>query len=35
MYFATDEVNGTLYACVDDDIGDEVGKIENKNVILF
>ncbi|MGI9554991.1 MAG: hypothetical protein ACR2M6_03365 [Vampirovibrionia bacterium] len=35
MYFATDEVNGTLYSCVDDDIGDEVGKIENKNVILF
>jgi hypothetical protein len=35
MYFATDEVNGVLYACVDDDIGDEVGKIENKNVILY
>ena len=35
MYFATDEVNGVLYACVDNDIGDEVGKIENKNVILY
>jgi len=34
-YFATDEVNGILYANVDDDIGDEVGKIQNKNVILF
>ena len=34
-YFATDEVNGTLYDCVDDDIGDVVGKIENKNIILF
>ena len=35
MYFATNEENGILYACVDDDIGDEVGKIENKNVILY
>ena len=34
-YFATDEVNGILYANVDDDIGDEVGKIQNKNVVLF
>ena len=34
-YFATNEVNGILYANVDDDIGDEVGKIQNKNVILF
>ena len=34
-YFATNEVNGILYANVDDDIGDQVGKIQNKNVILF
>ena len=35
ILFATNEVNGILYANVDDDIGDEVGKIQNKNVILF
>ena len=35
QYFVTDEVNGDIYENVDDDIGDLVGKIKNKNVILF
>ena len=35
QYFVTDEENGDIYANVDDDIGDLVGKIKNKNVILF
>ena len=35
QYFVTNEENGDIYANVDDDIGDLVGKIENKNVILF
>jgi len=35
QYFITDEENGDIYANVDDDIGDLVGKIKNKNVILF
>jgi hypothetical protein len=35
QYFITDEENGDIYANVDDDIGEIVGKIKNKNVILF
>ena len=28
-YFTTDAVNGIIYACVDDDVGDEVGVFKN------
>jgi len=28
-YFTTDPVNGIIYACVDDDVGDEVGVFKN------
>jgi len=28
-YFTTDPVNGIIYACVDDDVGDEVGAFKN------
>lgn len=28
-YFTTDTQNGTIYACVDDDVGDEVGVFKN------
>jgi hypothetical protein len=28
-YFTTDAVNGIIYACVDDDVGDEVGHFKN------
>ena len=35
QYFVTDEVNGDIYANDDDDIGELVGKIKNKNVTLF
>jgi len=28
-YFTTDSQNGTIYACVDDDVGDEVGVFKN------
>ena len=29
MYFTTDAQNGIIYACVDDDVGDEVGVFKN------
>ena len=28
-YFTTDTQNGIIYACVDDDVGDEVGVFKN------
>jgi len=28
-YFTTDAMNGIIYACVDDDVGDEVGVFKN------
>ena len=28
-YFTTDPQNGIIYACVDDDVGDEVGVFKN------
>ena len=28
-YFTTDAMNGIIYACVDDDVGDEVGVSKN------
>ena len=33
-YFVTNEENGIMYENVNDDIGNEIGKIVNKNVIL-
>jgi hypothetical protein len=33
-YFTTDAVNGIIYACVDDDVGDEVGVFKN-GVAMF
>ena len=33
-YFTTDPINGVIYACVDDDVGDEVGVFKN-GVAMF